>query len=137
MKQQKVKIEDLDERVSAAKSAYNDALKRLEEISEEIHRLRKEREGEGSSGGHTPVSENNVGPISMVKDPMDDVINRFNAAGINSTDEYLDFPQTLGVASSPVRQKKIAVLDCPHMYQDFSSSSSAPMVSDTLSRVKE
>lgn len=129
LKQQKVKIEDLDERVSAAKAAYNDALKRLEEISEEIHRLRKEREGGSSSAGQSPGSgPNNIrsGAASSVEegDPMDDVINRFNCTGINSTDEYLDFPQKMSLKSSPVRQKRVDELECPHMYHDFKSSTS-------------
>lgn len=128
-----MKIEDLDERVSAAKTAYNDALKRLEEISEEIHRLRKAREGGSSSGGQSPGSEpKNIcsGAASSVEeDPMDDVINRFNCTGINSTDEYFDFPQKMSLKSSPVRQKRVDELECPHMYQDFKSSTSGQMVS--------
>lgn len=126
LKQQKAKIEDLDERVSASKAAYNDALKRLEEISEEIHRMRKER-GASPLGSEEPKNGSDGAESSSVdEDPMDDVINRFNScAGINSTDEYKDFPQKMGVKSSPVRQKKVGALDCPHMYQDFTSSSSS------------
>lgn len=148
LKLQKVRIEDLDERVSAAKSAYNDALKRLEEISEEIHRLRKEREGGGTSSNSDREEDDNgqstiVSHISSssgavqagtshgpVEDPMDDVINRFNSTGINSTDEYMDFPKKMTTKSSPVRQKKVGELDCPHMYQDFTSSKSGQMVRD-------
>lgn len=120
-----MKIEDLDERVSAAKSAYNEALKRLEEISEEIHRLRKEREGASESPAGSEVNNVCSGAASSVEeDPMDDVINRFNGTGINSTDEYMEFPQKMSVKSSPVRQKKVGELDCPHMFKDFKDTSS-------------
>lgn len=121
LKQQKVRIEDLEERVSGAKSAYNEALKRLEEISEEIHRMRKEREGsarDDMSPGAQPIVSG--GPSSAEEDPMDDVINRLNCSGINSPDEYRDFSQ-LSMKSSPVRQKRVGELDCPHMYKDFTS----------------
>lgn len=113
--------------MSCAKSAYNEALKRLEEISEEIHRMRKEREGTvDKSPAEAKISDGAAS--SAGEDPMDDVINRFNCTGINSTDEYMDFPQKLSLKSSPVRQKQVGVLDCPHMYQDFSASKSSGMV---------
>lgn len=127
-----MKIEDLNERVSSAKAAYNAALMQLEEISEQIHRLRKEREGGGQSPS-TSASDGDVagaateasgGASSVDEDTMDDVISRFNSTAINSTDEYLDFPQKMSVKSSPVRQKNVGELDCPHMYQDFQGSSS-------------
>lgn len=137
LKQQKVRIEDLDERVSAAKAAYNDALKRLEEISEEIHRLRKEREGssgfqydEDDDQSHNITSsEAQAGTSSREEDePMNDLMKRFDGTGINSTDEYREFPQKLTTKSSPVRQNKVAELDCPHMYQDFKKCTGGQMV---------
>lgn len=136
LKQQKVRIEDLEERVSCAKSAYNEALKRLEEISEEIHRMRKEREGTVDKSPASAEANISGAASSGGDDPMDDVINRFNCSAINSTDEYRDFPQKLSLKSSPVRQKEVAVLDCPHMYQDFSASKSGMVRTRKLINLK-
>lgn len=47
-------------------------------------------------------------------DCIDDSTNDF-------TDEYLDFPSKLSIESSPIRQKNIDKLDCPHLMRDFVS----------------
>lgn len=36
-------------------------------------------------------------------------------------DEYLDFPSKLSIEASPIRQKNIEKLDCPHLMRDFKS----------------
>lgn len=43
LKDQKKRIVELELKVSSAKASYNDALKNLEQISEEIHKMREER----------------------------------------------------------------------------------------------
>lgn len=43
LKEQKKRIVELELKVSNAKASYNDALKNLEQISEEIHKMREER----------------------------------------------------------------------------------------------
>lgn len=43
LKNQKKRIVELELKVSSAKACYNDALKNLEQISEEIHKMREER----------------------------------------------------------------------------------------------
>lgn len=134
LKQQKVRIEDLEERVSSAKSAYNEALKRLEEISEEIHRMRKEREGGGQSVEMSPsnTTTTSISGGGGGGDSMDDVIKRLNNSGIDSQDEYRDFPQKLSLKASPVRQKQVGVLDCPHMYQDFAPPGKSSMTNEEI-----
>lgn len=51
----------------------------------------------------------------------------------NSNEEYLDFPPKLSSKSSPIKQKNIEKLDCPHLMRDFDSyprqGSSADFVS--------
>lgn len=43
MKNQKKRIVDLENKVRDAKMTYNEALSNLEQISEDIHRMREER----------------------------------------------------------------------------------------------
>ncbi|XP_059618725.1 SH3 domain-binding protein 5-like isoform X2 [Phlebotomus argentipes] len=95
LKAQKQKVTDLEARVSEAKMTYNEALKNLEQISEEIHKMRKERRSIEMEFGAS------------------------NSSQIDSSDEYLDFPAKLSTKSSPVRQQRFAALDCPHLLRDI------------------
>lgn len=120
MKTQKKRIEELETNVSDAKAMYNDALKNLEKISEEIHKMREERQ--------LCDNENRMHCNNDLRDETtgdnDDVINGSpymlsHSSEINSFDEYLSFPPKLSTKSSPVRQQKIDNLDCPHLLKDF------------------
>ncbi|XP_055710926.1 SH3 domain-binding protein 5 isoform X2 [Phlebotomus papatasi] len=95
LKSQKQKVNDLEARVSDAKMTYNEALKNLERISEEIHKMRKERQAIEVEYGAS------------------------NSSQIESNDEYLDFPPKLSTKSSPVRQQRFPPLDCPHLLRDI------------------
>ncbi|XP_037047589.1 SH3 domain-binding protein 5 isoform X2 [Bradysia coprophila] len=103
LKEQKKRIVELELKVSNAKASYNDALKSLEQISEEIHKMREERRLSNE------MAEN--------YDANDCIENSTS----NFTDEYLDFPSKLSTKSSPIRQKNIEKLDCPHLIRDFDS----------------
>lgn len=81
--------------MSDAKMTYNEALKNLERISEEIHKMRKERQAIEMEYGAS------------------------NSSQIDSNDEYLDFPAKLSTKSSPVRQQRFPPLDCPHLLRDI------------------
>uniref|UniRef100_A0A1L8DLY8 Putative btk-associated sh3-domain binding protein sab n=1 Tax=Nyssomyia neivai TaxID=330878 RepID=A0A1L8DLY8_9DIPT len=94
LKTQKQRVNDLESRVADAKMTYNEALKNLEKISEEIHKMRKERR----------CIEMEYGPS--------------NSSQIDSSDEYLDFPAKLTTKSSPVRQQRFTSIDCPHLLRD-------------------
>lgn len=129
--------------MAEAKATYNEALKNLEQISEEIHRMRKERESSaryhenGGSHNRGECDGGNAHSHSAAEGGIDDsvgggyradltdVINRLDSSDINSTDEYLDFPSQMTIKSSPIRQKKIDKLDCPHLYRDFTAPSTA------------
>lgn len=102
--------------MSEAKITYQEALKNLEQISEDIHRMRKEREACLKSESCDKDESNEEDEES---DQVEDVINRLNKSEINSTDEYLEFPSKLSVKSSPIRQQKLDKHDCPHLYRDY------------------
>ncbi|KAJ6638239.1 SH3 domain-binding protein 5-like [Pseudolycoriella hygida] len=103
LKEQKKRIVELELKVSNAKSSYNDALKNLEQISEEIHKMREERR----------LSND------MVENYDNDECIENSTS--NFTDEYLDFPSKLSTKASPIRQKNLEKLDCPHLMRDFVS----------------
>ncbi|XP_055684798.1 SH3 domain-binding protein 5 isoform X1 [Lutzomyia longipalpis] len=94
LKSQKQRVNDLESKVADAKMTYNEALKNLEKISEEIHKMRKERRSIEMEFGAS------------------------NSSQIDSSDEYLDFPAKLTSKSSPVRQQRFSPLDCPHLLRD-------------------
>lgn len=59
LKDQKKRIVELELKVSSAKASYNDALKNLEQISEEIHKMREERRLSGDLVDNYDVSKFN------------------------------------------------------------------------------
>lgn len=114
---------ELELKVSSAKACYNDALKNLEQISEEIHKMREERRLSNDM-----VENYDVRKVAMPKIWSDKQIknSRFQNdecidTSTNISDEYLDFPSKLSIESSPIRQKNIEKLDCPHLLRDFVS----------------
>jgi hypothetical protein len=105
LKEQKQKINDLEARVVEAKLTYNDALKNLEKISEEIHRMRREKRENSFDDDASSCSSN------MNNEPKIDI-----------SEEFLDFPAKLSLKASPIRQKKLDKHDCPHLLKDLPSS---------------
>ncbi|GAB0094561.1 uncharacterized protein DMENIID0001_098780 [Sergentomyia squamirostris] len=81
LKMQKQRINDLEVKVSEAKMTYNEALKNLEMISEEIHKMRKERQS------------------------LECGISSGSCSQIDSMDEYLDFPSRIPTKLSPATIK--------------------------------
>lgn len=109
LKSQKERINGLECKVAEAKMSYNEALKNLEQISEEIHKMRQEKM---NFNLNLSYQQSNISPPSSVCG--------YNfPSQIDSCDEYLDFPPKLSTKSSPIRQKKVDLLDCPHLLRDF------------------
>ncbi|KAL1399886.1 hypothetical protein pipiens_007873 [Culex pipiens pipiens] len=135
--EQKQKVLDLESKVAEAKMSYNEALTNLEKISEEIHQQRKARASsidEDASSSSSSTNRNNpagqLGPATLAgmhlpfsKSP--------SAARIECNDEYLEFPAKLGLKSSPIKQKYLDKLDCPHLLKDFARKTSPGGESDS------
>ncbi|KXJ69514.1 hypothetical protein RP20_CCG026751 [Aedes albopictus] len=131
--EQKQKVVDLEAKVSEAKMSYNEALTRLEKISEEIHQQRKARassidedaSSSSSSTNHPRTQQLGLGGMHLPfsKSP--------SAARIESSDEYLEFPAKLGLKSSPIKPKYLDKLDCPHLLKDFARKPSPGGESDS------
>ncbi|XP_013105513.1 guanine nucleotide exchange factor rei-2 isoform X2 [Stomoxys calcitrans] len=120
LKAQKEKINSLENKVSEAKMTYNEALKNLEQISEEIHRQRQQQQ------------QNLLNYESMIKQVEDTASNYTSSSGdmgtfqhfscdIDTNDEYLEMPDKLSTNSSPIRQRHQDEHECPHLLQDFES----------------
>ncbi|XP_037820601.1 dentin sialophosphoprotein isoform X3 [Lucilia sericata] len=120
LKAQKEKINSLENRVAEAKMTYNEALKNLEQISEEIHRQRQQKQANllnyetmlkqvevenASSNYSSPMGSG----TSYTQFPCD----------IDTADEYLEMPDKLSTNSSPVRQRHPDEHECPHLLHDF------------------
>ncbi|XP_037937562.1 uncharacterized protein LOC119671116 isoform X6 [Teleopsis dalmanni] len=115
LKTQKGKINELETKVSEAKMSYNDALKNLEQISEDIHRQRQEQRDllRFETMSRSPPNKH----MNVVDCDVQNY-QRFPCK-IDSTDEYLDLPDKLSTNSSPVRQKRPDIHECPHLLHDF------------------
>lgn len=132
--EQKQKVLDLEAKVAEAKMSYNEALTNLEKISEEIHQQRKARASSIDEDASSSSSSTNrnipPGPATLAgmhlpfsKSP--------SAARIECNDEYLEFPAKLGIKSSPIKQKYLDKLDCPHLLKDFARKTSPGGESDS------
>uniref|UniRef100_A0A336MWA7 CSON008152 protein n=1 Tax=Culicoides sonorensis TaxID=179676 RepID=A0A336MWA7_CULSO len=132
LKVQKAKIHEMESKILNAKMTYNEALKNLEEISEEIHRLRKETRlkldaydisKENNHVAELPITTNLKKPEMSVTDPANVIEHTSsslsNSSQINSTDEYLEFPSKLSLKSSTIKQQTLDKHDCPHLLRDF------------------
>lgn len=109
LKEQKAKITSTETKVADAKMSYNEALKNLEQISEEIHRMRNERRANSIEDDSNSTSSRETNTLSQVFPQH-----------IDSSDEYLDFPPKLSLKASPIRKKKLDDHECPHLLKDFS-----------------
>lgn len=86
---------------------YNEALKNLEFISEEIHKMRQEKR---SNSIKTKSNSSEEKIIFQQQQP---------AQIIDTTDEYLDFPPKLTLKSNPIRPQRLSKHDCPHLLKDI------------------
>lgn len=120
LKTQKERITSLESRVADAKMSYNDALKNLEQISEEIHRMRQEKRKCMQIEQQTAETR-----------AQDASIDATFPCRIESCDEYLDIPPKLSTKSSPIRQKYPDQHDCPHLLQDFEAVLRFPPATST------
>lgn len=120
MKAQKEKINDLENRVAEAKMTYNEALKNLEQISEEIHRQRQQKQ-QNLMNYETMLKQVEVDNASSsnYSSPMGSGSYTQFPCDIDTSDEYLEMPDKLSTNSSPVRQRHPDEHECPHLLHDF------------------
>lgn len=119
MKAQKEKINSLESRVGDAKMTYNDALKNLEQISEEIHRQRQQKQKD-LMNYESMIKQVEVETASSnYSSPLEGGSYSKFSCDIDTSDEYLEMPDKLSTNSSPVRQRHADEHDCPHLLHDF------------------
>ncbi|KAM8718988.1 hypothetical protein ACLKA7_011654 [Drosophila subpalustris] len=120
LKAQKLRVNELESKVSAAKLTYNEALKNLEQISEDIHRQRQQR-------------NNLLNYEAMLRQV--DAVDALTAGQVQleqvlaetepemepdlEPDEYLSMPNRLSSGASSPRQRQADPHDCPHLLHDF------------------
>ncbi|XP_017852093.1 SH3 domain-binding protein 5 isoform X1 [Drosophila busckii] len=113
LKAQKLRVNELETKVGAAKMTYNEALKNLEQISEDIHRQRQQR-------------NNLLNYEAMLRQV--DAVDALTAsveqqAALESEpepeEEYLRMPDRLSSGASSPRQRHADPHDCPHLLHDF------------------
>uniref|UniRef100_A0A182SKW9 Uncharacterized protein n=1 Tax=Anopheles maculatus TaxID=74869 RepID=A0A182SKW9_9DIPT len=134
--EQKQKVVELETKVAESKLRYNEALSNLERISEEIHRQRKARansldEDGGGSGSSSSSAVTGRGGNKMLATMHLPFSKSPSAARIDSNDEYLEFPAKLSIKASPIKQKYLDKLDCPHLLKDFARKTSPSGESDS------
>ncbi|XP_055641453.1 uncharacterized protein LOC129778523 isoform X2 [Toxorhynchites rutilus septentrionalis] len=135
----KQKVVDLEAKVSEAKMTYNEALTSLEKISEEIHQQRKARassiDEDASSSSSSATHPRNSQLTGVANQIFGAMYLPYNSAAptarIECSDEYLEFPAKLGLKSSPIKQKYLDKLDCPHLLKDFARKASPGGESDS------
>ncbi|XP_055523436.1 uncharacterized protein LOC129717508 isoform X2 [Wyeomyia smithii] len=128
----KQKVMDLEAKVSEAKMTYNEALTSLEKISEEIHQQRKARTNSIDEDASSSSSSTNprIGQKTGIGMHLP-FSNSPSAARIECSDEYLEFPAKLGLKASPIKQRYLDKLDCPHLLKDFARKTSPSGESDS------
>ncbi|XP_011212597.2 SH3 domain-binding protein 5 isoform X1 [Bactrocera dorsalis] len=113
LKAQKQKINELEGRVTEAKMTYNEALKNLEQISEDIHRQRQEqRDLLNDTLLPQLCAVNNAAATAQS-------YQHFPREELDAAEEYLQLPAKLSTQSSPVHQRRFDEHECPHLLQDF------------------
>ncbi|KAM7347498.1 uncharacterized protein ACRADG_007067 isoform 2-T2 [Cochliomyia hominivorax] len=119
LKAQKEKINNLENRVADAKMTYNEALKNLEQISEEIHRQRQQKQ-QNLMNYETMLKQVEVDNASSnYSSPMGSGSYTQFPCDIDTSDEYLEMPDKLSTNSSPIRQRHPDEHECPHLLHDF------------------
>ncbi|RZF38104.1 hypothetical protein LSTR_LSTR006503 [Laodelphax striatellus] len=114
--EQKCKVKELERRVSAAKQSYAEALSNLEQISDEIHRIRQyDRDPHrkrmirslGTSG------ESQVAPSTISATTLSSSTDHWSdseatgSADSESEEQYLRLPDRLGPVGSPIIPKNL------------------------------
>ncbi|XP_061402919.1 SH3 domain-binding protein 5 isoform X2 [Musca vetustissima] len=125
LKAQKEKINSLENKVSEAKMTYNEALKNLEQISEEIHRQRQQQQQQQQNLINyetmlNQASEDTTSNYTSSSGEMTTTFQQFSC-DIDTSDEYLEMPDKLSTNSSPIRQRHMDEHECPHLLRDFES----------------
>ncbi|XP_075219224.1 uncharacterized protein LOC142323464 [Lycorma delicatula] len=117
LEEQKIKVKELEKRVGAAKASYAEALSNLEQISDEIHRIRKfETEKESKSNGR-PIggitetvfpSANTLSTATTLSSSTDHWSDSETTGSPDSEseDHYLQLPDKVGPTASPIIPKK-------------------------------
>ncbi|XP_074042564.1 uncharacterized protein [Leptinotarsa decemlineata] len=114
LEQQKSRVQSLESQVSSAKLTYADALRNLEQISDEIHLNRKKASslvGSLSSGKQRSLDSN----VSMLDDAQELI------------EEYKSLPQKLGELSSPITSKLEDVEGYLNPIHSSNASNSSPI----------
>ncbi|XP_058063216.1 uncharacterized protein LOC131213234 isoform X1 [Anopheles bellator] len=130
--EQKQKVVELEAKVAVSKLRYNEALTNLERISEEIHQQRKARansmDEDGSCSSTSSATANHRGKMLAMHLPFN---KSPSAAKIECSDEYMELPAKLTIKASPIKQKYLDKLDCPHLLKDFARKTSPNAESDS------
>ncbi|XP_002023514.2 uncharacterized protein LOC6598391 isoform X1 [Drosophila persimilis] len=124
LKAQKLRVNELEAKVSAAKLTYNEALKNLEQISEDIHRQRQQRNNllnyEAMLRQVDAVDALSGGGMQSARGRDRDRDDDHDAeVDLEEEEDYLRMPDRLGSAGSPPRQCLSDPHDCPHLLTDF------------------
>ncbi|CAH1403737.1 unnamed protein product [Nezara viridula] len=96
LEEQKLKVKVLEKKVSGAKLSYSQALRNLEEISDEIHKSRKCR-----YSGMDPLGISNLSPDGTTGSSSTNQDSE-SSMSPEDEDEYLQLPNSLGISASPV-----------------------------------
>lgn len=121
LKAQKLRVNELETKVSAAKLTYNEALKNLEQISEDIHRQRQQRNNllnyEAMLRQVDAVDALTAGEQQQQQQQLGAAGGDYLQPG--EEEEYLCMPDRLGSGASSPRQTRPDPHDCPHLLHDF------------------
>ncbi|XP_054279862.1 SH3 domain-binding protein 5-like isoform X2 [Macrosteles quadrilineatus] len=112
LEEQKTKVKYLEQKVATAKSSYAEALRNLEQISDEIHRIRKNKSeptGLGVRGaGVGADSPLTSATVSTSTNPdTDRWTDSIGSSDSEHHEEYLRLPDKLGSSSSPIVPRNI------------------------------
>ncbi|XP_068154634.1 SH3 domain-binding protein 5 isoform X3 [Drosophila tropicalis] len=122
LKAQKLRVNELEAKVSSAKMTYNEALKNLEQISEDIHRQRQQRNNLLNYEAMLRQVDTPGAIKAETQVESEQVLNNVTSnANEEDEEEYLSMPERLSIsgASSPHRSTLSDPHDCPHLLQDF------------------
>ncbi|XP_064536758.1 SH3 domain-binding protein 5 isoform X2 [Drosophila montana] len=120
LKAQKLRVNELETRVSAAKLTYNEALKNLEQISEDIHRQRQQRNNLLNYEAMLRQVDAVDALTAGVKQQLQPESEREQEQEQDQLeDEYLRMPDRLGSGASSPRQRQADPHECPHLLHDF------------------
>ncbi|XP_017964148.1 homeotic protein female sterile isoform X2 [Drosophila navojoa] len=121
LKAQKLRVNELEAKVSAAKLTYNEALKNLEQISEDIHRQRQQRNNllnyEAMLRQVDAIDSQQQSQQQQQQQQLQSESEQLQLD--EPEEEYLRMPDRLGSGASSPRQRHPDPHDCPHLLHDF------------------